>query len=46
LPFTHAVARAHGGTFSAKTDATTKTTSFMITIPISPTGQQNETKNG
>jgi K+-sensing histidine kinase KdpD len=46
LPFAHAVARAHGGSFSAKTDTATKTTSFMITIPISPNGQQNETKNG
>jgi two-component system sensor histidine kinase ResE len=45
LPFAHAVALAHGGNFTAKTDATTKTTWFTLTFPISPIDQQSVTKN-
>ncbi|MEO8606425.1 MAG: HAMP domain-containing sensor histidine kinase [Chloroflexota bacterium] len=46
LPFSNAVARAHGGSFTAKTDPTTKKTSFTITLPVEPPQQQSETKNG
>jgi K+-sensing histidine kinase KdpD len=46
LPFTHAVAVAHGGSFTAKTDPTTNKTSFTITLPVEPPKQQSETKNG
>jgi len=46
LPFTHAVARAHGGTFTARTDATTHITSFTMTFPVYQADQKSETKNG
>ncbi len=34
LPFANAVVKAHGGQFSGKSDSTTKTTSFTLTLPI------------
>jgi two-component system, chemotaxis family, CheB/CheR fusion protein len=46
LPFANAVAIAHGGSFSAKTDPITQKTSFTITLPVEPPKQQSETKNG
>ena len=46
LPFTHAVAVAHGGSFTAKTDPTTNKTAFTIILPIEPPKQQSETENG
>jgi K+-sensing histidine kinase KdpD len=46
LPFTHAVAVAHGGSFTAKTDPATNKTSFTIILPVEPPKQQSETKNG
>jgi K+-sensing histidine kinase KdpD len=49
LPFSNAVAVAHGGSFTAKTDPTTNKTAFTVTLPIEPPDppkQQSETKNG
>lgn len=34
LPFVHAVAEAHGGTFSAVSDPETRLTTFKFTLPI------------
>jgi len=46
LPFAHQVARAHGGTFTAKSDPTTNTTTFTLTIPGAEADQQSDAKNG
>jgi K+-sensing histidine kinase KdpD len=45
LPFAHAVAVAHGGSFTAKTNPETKKTSFTLTIPAAQADQQGDTKN-
>jgi K+-sensing histidine kinase KdpD len=34
IPFTNAVIKAHGGTFSAKSDTATGFTNFRITLPV------------
>lgn len=45
LPFAHAVALAHSGDFTAKTDTVTKITSFTLTFPLAQADQKSETKN-
>jgi signal transduction histidine kinase len=46
LPFTHAVALAHGGTFIGKSDPATNKTTFTITLPAHKADQQGDVKNG
>jgi signal transduction histidine kinase len=41
LPFVHAVARAHGGTFTAKSDQATGLTTFAFTLPINVLSDKN-----
>lgn len=46
LPFAYQVARAHGGTFTAKSDPAAIKTSFTLTLPVYQAEQQSDTHNG